>query len=75
MTSWIRNHIASFYNFVSAPVASPQDALTNRLQSVRETAFSLYSRMMGNIGNGHDRLKYIVGKEARKEEEKTTEQK
>ena len=71
MTSWIRNQLAKLYNAVSAPVAATRDALTERLQSVRETASLLYNKMMDNIGYGRQRLKDIVEKEAREEEKAT----
>ena len=71
MTSWMRNQLAKLYNAVSAPVAATRDALTERLQSVRETASLLYNKMMDNIGYGRQRLKDIVEKEAREEEKAT----
>ena len=40
------------------------------LQSIRETASLLYNRMMNNIRHEQERLKDIVGKEARDEDEK-----
>ena len=39
MTSWMRNQLTKLYNAVSAPVTAIRDALPERLQSVRETAF------------------------------------
>ena len=74
MSTFLRNTISRLYNDVSAPVAATRDALAERLQSVRETASLLYNRMMDNIEYGWERLKYIVEKEAREEEEETTEQ-
>ena len=71
MTNWMRNQLAKLYNAVSAPVAATRDALTERLQSVRETASLLYNKMMDNIGYGRQRLKDIVEKEAREEEKAT----
>ena len=50
MTSWLRNQLEKLYNAVLAPVAAPRDALTERPQSVHETASLLYNKMMGNIG-------------------------
>ena len=38
MNSWIRNQLAKLYDAVSAPVAATRDTLTERLQSVCETA-------------------------------------
>ena len=42
----MRNELTKLYNAVSAPLAATRDALTKRLQSVRETASLLYNRMM-----------------------------
>ena len=74
MSTFLRNTISRLYNDVSAPVAATRDALAERLQSVRETASLLYNRMMDNIEYGWERLKDIVEKETREEEEETTEQ-
>ena len=63
----MRNAISKLYSVVSAPVAATRDALTERLQSVRETASLLYNRMMENMGYGLERLKDIVEKEAEEE--------
>ena len=49
-------------------MTATQDALVERLQSVREIASLLYNRMMDNIRYGRERLKDIVEKEARKEQ-------
>ena len=70
----MRNTISKLYKAVSAPVATTRDALTERLQSIRETASLLYNRIMDNIGYGRERLKDIIEKEAREEEGETTEQ-
>ena len=43
MSSWVRNTISKLYNAVSGPVAATRDELTERLQSVRETASLLYN--------------------------------
>ena len=41
--------------------AAARDALAERLQSIRDTAFLLYDRMMENMGYGQqERLKDIV---------------
>ena len=37
MYNWMKNQITDLYNAVSAPVAATRDALSERLQSVRET--------------------------------------
>ena len=68
MNTFLRNTISELYNAVSAPVAATQDVLTERLQSVRETASLLYNSMVENMGYGQQTLKDIVEKEAEKEE-------
>ena len=45
MTSWMRNQIASLYNFVLAPMTATRDTF-QILQSVNETDFLLYNRMI-----------------------------
>ena len=60
----MRNQLTKLYNAVSAPVTAIRDALAERLQSVRETAFLFYNRMVENIGYGQEKLKDIVEKEA-----------
>ena len=60
----MRNQLTKLYNAVSAPVAAIRDALAERLQNVRETAFLFYNRMVENIGYGQEKLKDIVEKEA-----------
>ena len=65
--------MAKLYKAVSATVAATRDALTKRLQSIRETASLLYNKMMDNIRYGRQRLKDIV-EEKRREEEKEEEQ-
>ena len=64
MSSWMRNTISKLYNAVSAPVTATRDAVTERLQSVRETASLLYNRMMENMEYGRQRLKDTMEKEA-----------
>ena len=49
MTSWMRNTISKLYQAVSAIVEATRDALAERLQSIRESASLIYSRMMDNI--------------------------
>ena len=39
MSTFLRNTITKLYNAVLAPVAATQEALAERLQSIRETAF------------------------------------
>ena len=60
----MKNQISKLYSAVSAPVAATRDALTERLQSVRDTASLLYNRMMNNIG---ETLKDIVENTAEEE--------
>ena len=74
LSSWMRNQLAKLCNAVSASVAATRDALTERLQSVRETASLLYNRMIENMEYGRQRLKDIVEKEASKEEAKEQQQ-
>ena len=60
MNRWMRNHIANLCNTASATVTAIRNALTQRLQSLCETASLLYNRMMENMGYGEDSLKNIV---------------
>ena len=48
--SWFRNTITNLYNAISAPVAATRNALSERLQGVRDTASLLYSRTMRYVG-------------------------
>ena len=69
MSTFLRNNISKLYNAVSEPVVTTQDALAERLQSVRETTSLLYNRMMENMGYGQqEQLKDIIEKEAEEEE-------
>ena len=61
------NWINKLYNAVSAPVAATRDALSERLQSVRDTDSLLYNRTMHYIG---ETLKKIVQNAAKEEERK-----
>ena len=70
MTSWIRNKIASLYNAVSASVQTAWDAISQRLQSVPETASLLHNRMKDNFWHEQVRLKDIIEKGAREKEQK-----
>ena len=65
-TFW-RNTISKLYNAVSAPVKAARHALAERRDSIRETAFLLYNRMMENMEYGWQRLKDIVEKQAEEE--------
>ena len=47
MNSFFRNTISKLYNAVSAPVAATRNTLSERMQSLHETASLLYNRMMG----------------------------
>ena len=71
----MRNQLAKLYNAVSAPVSVTREALAERLQSLRKTVSLLYNRMMENMEYGRQRLKDIVGIEAREEEAKEQQQK
>ena len=64
---WMKNQINKLYNAVSAPVAATRDALSERLQSVRDTASLLYNRTMHHIG---ETLKNIVGNTAKEKQGK-----
>ena len=68
MSTILRNTISKLYNAVSAPVTATRDALVERLQSIHDTTSLLYNRMMENMGQGRERLKDIVEKEAEEEE-------
>ena len=50
MSSFLRNTISKLHNAVSAPVAHTRESPAERLHSVRETASSLYNRIMDNMG-------------------------
>ena len=64
----MKNQLPKLYNAGSAPVAATRDALTERLQSVLETASLLYKRMVENMGYGQETLKDVVEKEAEEEQ-------
>ena len=76
MHNWIKNQISKLYSTASAPVEAIQDALSERLKSVRDTASLLYNITMEKMGYGHDTLKNIVEKKAEREhqEEQQKEQ-
>ena len=44
MDTFLRNTISKLYDAVTAPVASTRDALAEKLQSVRDTAYLLNQR-------------------------------
>ena len=73
MNTFLRNTISKLCNVVSAPVAAARDVLTERLQSVRETASLLYNRMVENMVYGQETLKDIVEKEAEEEQQQEEE--
>ena len=75
MNSFFRNTISKLYNAVSAPVAATRNALSERMQSLHETASLLYNRMKGNMGYGRERSKDIVEKEAAEKKAKEQQQK
>ena len=64
----MKNQLPKLYNAGSAAVAATRDALTERLQSVLETASLLYKRMVENMGYGQETLKDVVEKEAEEEQ-------
>ena len=64
----MKNQLTELYNAVSVPVAATQDALIERLQSVRETASSLNNNG-GEYGIWAIDIEDIVEKEAEYEEE------
>ena len=71
MNTFLRNAISKLYNAVSALVTATRDALAERLQSVRDTTFLLYKKMMKNMGYGQQEImKDIVEKEAEEEEQR-----
>ena len=70
MNTFLENTISKLYNAVSASLTATWDALTERLQSVRDITSLLYNKMMENMGYGQqERLKDIVEKEAEEEEQ------
>ena len=56
-------------------MAATGDALTKRLQRVRETASLLYNRMVENMEYGQERLKDIIEKEAEEQQQEPEETK
>ena len=69
----MKNQLTKLCNAVSAPVAAIRDGLTERLQSVGETASLLYNRMVENMGYGQETLKDIVEKEAEEQQQQEEE--
>ena len=65
----MKNQISKLYSAVSAPVAATRDPLSERLQSVRDTASLLYNRTMHHIGYGQETLKDIVENAVKEEKE------
>ena len=61
MLTWMKNQISKLYSAVLA--------LSERLQSVGDTASLLYNRTMHHIGYGQETLKDIVENAAKEEEE------
>ena len=70
MYNWMKNQITDLYNAVSAPVAATRDALSERLQSVRETVTLLYERAKQKLGYGQT-LKDIAEEQANQEHQQT----
>ena len=50
MYNWMKNQISKLCSAVSAPVAASRDALSERLQSVRDTVTLLYERAKQKLG-------------------------
>ena len=69
ITSWMQNRVTSLCNVVSALLRATEEALAERLQSVRETVSLLYNTMKQNIEYGLERLKSIVKIEAEETKE------
>ena len=63
----MKNQISKLYSAASAPVVATRDALSERLQSIRDTASLLYNRTMHHIG---ETLKNIVENAAKEKEGK-----
>ena len=74
MYNWMKNQISKLYSAILAPVAATRDALSERLQNVRDTASLLYNRTLNNIGYGQETLKGIVENTAKEEEEEPQQQ-
>ena len=56
LTSRMENKIANSYHFAPAPESVIQEALTQKLTRIRETASVLYKRMMDKIRYGRERF-------------------
>ena len=67
--SYFRTTILSLFDAAPAPVASTRDALVERRQSVRNTAYLLYKKAKKKLGY-RQTLKDTVGNEAEKEKVK-----
>ena len=52
MNTFLRNTISKLYNAALVLEAGIRDALEERLQRVHDTASSLYTRMIENMGYG-----------------------
>ena len=63
--NYFKNAISKLYNIVSVPVVSTRDALAEKLQIVRDTAYLFYQKMKEKQGHGHE-LKYTMEDEAEK---------
>ena len=57
MNSFLRKTISKLYNTGSGPVTAAQDALVERLESVRDITSLLYNRMMENMVYGQQERK------------------
>ena len=74
MYNWMKNQISKLYSAILAPVAATRDAVSERLQNVRDTASLLYNRTMNNIDYGQETLKGIVENTVKEEEEEPQQQ-
>ena len=68
------NLIKKLYIAVSALVTATRDTLSERLRGVRDTASSLYNKMMENMRYGQKTLKDIVEKEVGEEKDQQQEE-
>ena len=68
MISYFLNAISNLYEMISKPVTATLDALTNRLQSVRDTITSVYKKTKEKLGyEQYEKLKDIIENEAEKD--------
>ena len=70
----MRNLLTKLYIAVSALVTATRDALSERLRGVRDTASSLYNRLMENMRYRQKTLKDIVENEVGEEKDQQQEE-